>query len=49
MIALIGFIIIILGSVIIEANAQRPAGQDKHNKEVQKYREALRRVWNSND
>ena len=47
MIALIGFIIIMLGFVIIEGNAKNPAGQDKHNKEVQKYREALRRVWDN--
>ena len=49
MIALILFIIIIALGIIIEENARYPSGQDKHNKEVKKYREALRRVWDSND
>lgn len=46
MIALILFVIIILGFVIIEASAERPAGQDKHNKEAQKYWD-LHKSWSN--
>ncbi len=48
MIALIGFIIIILGFIIMEANAKNPAGQHKHNKEAQKYWD-LHKSWSKND
>ena len=44
--ALILVTIIALVFLIIEA-AEKAAEQNKHDKEVQKYREALRRVWDS--